>query len=540
IDSAMTESERRDVFTRLRAREIKILYVSPERLVMPAFLDFVKSLGISSLAIDEAHCVSMWGHDFRPEYRQLGLLRDAFPGIPIGAYTATATERVRADVCTQLKLRDPLVLVGRFDRPNLVFRLEQRHNLLTQVRHVLDRHKGESGIIYCIRRSDVDDLCSQLNRSGYRTVPYHAGMEDSDRKRSQEAFVAEGVDIVVATVAFGMGIDKSNVRFVVHSGMPKSIEHYQQETGRAGRDGLGAECILFFAPGDYHTWKFILEKSENSQGLDIHLRKLSEVYSFCTSYRCRHRAISRYFGQNMDRPNCMACDVCLADLQPIAEPLVVAQKILSSVVRQGEAYGADYTTAVLTGAKDQRILQKGHDQLSTYGLLADMPKHEVRDLIEQLVSLGALARTEDHRVLRVTPKARLILKGEETPTLMRVAKKTPVRIAEEDASWQDVDRDLFEELRRWRLVQSAVRKVPAYVIFSDMTLRELARWKPVERPSLEQISGVGRKKTLEYGAGILNLIREYAQRHEIQVRAGWAGPGPPSARSSPRRRKRGR
>jgi len=242
----------------------------------------------------------------------------------------------------------------------------------------------------------------------------------------------------------------------------------------------------------------------------------------------------------MDRPNCMACDVCLADLQPIAEPLVVAQKILSSVVRQGEAYGADYTTAVLTGAKDQRILQKGHDQLSTYGLLADMPKHEVRDLIEQLVSLGALARTEDHRVLRVTPKARLILKGEETPTLMRVAKKTPVRIAEEDASWQDVDRDLFEELRRWRLVQSAVRKVPAYVIFSDMTLRELARWKPVERPSLEQISGVGRKKTLDYGSGVLNLIREDADRHEIKVRAGGAGAGPPLARSLQRRRKRGR
>jgi len=543
IDSAMTESERREVFARLRARQVKILYVSPERLVTPAFLEFVKSLGVCSLAVDEAHCVSMWGHDFRPEYRQLGLLRDAFPGIPIGAYTATATQRVREDVRTQLKLRDPVVLVGRFDRPNLVFRVEHRHNLLTQVRNVLDRHKGESGIIYCIRRNDVDEMCGKLHKLGYRVAPYHAGMEDAERKRSQEAFVAESVDIVVATVAFGMGIDKSNVRFVMHSGMPKSIEHYQQETGRAGRDGLGAECDLFFSPSDYHTWKFILENAENTQGLDIHLRKLSDVYSFCTGFQCRHRTISRYFGQNLERLNCMACDVCLEHLQPISDPLVVAQKILSSVIRQGEAYGAEYTAAVLTGAKDQRIIGKGHEKLSTYGLLAELPKHEVRDLIEQLVSLGALARTDDYRVLSITPRGLQILRGQETPTLMRVAKKTPAQEAAEDTSWEDVDRSLFEELREWRLELSAARKVPAYVILNDMTLRELARWKPMDLPALEQISGFGRKKTLEYGSNVLKLIHDYVERNHIKIRGGWAGAGPPSAmpggrkRSEPRRRR---
>ncbi len=538
IDSAMTESERRDVFTRLRAGDVKILYVSPERLVMPAFLDFVRSLGISSIAIDEAHCVSMWGHDFRPEYRQLGVLRDALPGIPIGAYTATATDRVRNDVRTQLKLHDPLVLVGRFDRPNLVFRLEQRHNLLAQVRRVLDRHKGESGIIYCIRRNDVDDLCGQLRELGYRAASYHAGMNDNDRKRNQEAFVREEVDVVVATVAFGMGIDKSNVRFVTHSGMPKSIEHYQQETGRAGRDGLGAECVLFFSPSDYHTWKFILENAETKQGLEIHLRKLSEVYSFCTTYQCRHRAVSRYFGQNLDRPNCMACDVCLEDLEPISDPLVVAQKILSSVIRQGEAYGAEYTAAVLTGAKDQRILAKGHDKLSTYGLLGEMPKHEVRDLIEQMVALGALARTDDYRVLKMTPKGRHILRGEEAPQLMRIATKTAARIAGEDTSWEEVDRLLFEELRRLRSQLAATRKVPAYVIFSDATLRELARWKPIDPPALEQISGFGKKKTLEHGVGVIGLIRDYVARNHIKIRGGWAGVGPPSARPKPPRRRK--
>jgi ATP-dependent DNA helicase RecQ len=540
IDSAMTDSERRDVFARLRTQDVKVLYVSPERLVNPAFLDFARSLAVSSIAIDEAHCVSMWGHDFRPEYRQLGQLRDAFLDIPIGTYTATATQRVRDDVRELLKLRDPLVLVGRFDRPNLVFRLEQRYNLLSQVRRVLDRHKNESGIIYCIRRSDVDDLCGKLQQLGFRAVPYHAGMDDVDRKGNQEAFVAEKVDIVVATVAFGMGIDKSNVRFVMHTGMPKSIEHYQQETGRAGRDGLGAECVLFFSPSDYHTWKFILENAETSQGLEIHLRKLSQVYSFCTSYQCRHRAVSRYFGQNLDRSNCMACDVCLEDLEPVPEPLIVAQKILSSVIRQGEAYGAEYTAGVLTGAKDPRIVGKGHDRLSTYGLLKEMPKHEVRELIEQLVSLGALSRTEEYRVLKVTPKGRQILRGEESPALMRVARKTLARVAGEDTSWEDVDRALFEELRQWRLEQSAARRVPAYVIFSDSTLRDLARWKPVEPPALEQISGFGRKKILEYGTVVLRLIREYADQHEIKIRGLWAGAGPPSAHQKPLRRQKER
>ncbi|HXK61777.1 MAG TPA: DNA helicase RecQ, partial [Acidobacteriota bacterium] len=515
IDSGMTESERRDVFRRLRAREIKILYVSPERIVTTSFLEFVRSLGISSVAIDEAHCVSMWGHDFRPEYRKLGVLREALPGVPIGAYTATATERVRQDIRSQLKLIDPLLLVGRFDRPNLLFRLEHRYDVFGQVRQVLDRHKGESGIIYCIRRSDVDDLCMRLRRAGYDALPYHAGMTDTDRKKNQDAFVTEKANIVVATVAFGMGIDKSNVRFVIHTGMPKSLEHYQQETGRAGRDGLGAECILLYSPSDYHTWKFILENAEAKQGLKIHLRKLSEIYSFCTRYQCRHRAISQYFGQRLERDNCLACDVCLADVEPVPDSLVVAQKILSSVIRQGEKYGADYTAAVLTGSTQQRIKNNGHDQLSTYGLLAEWSKHEVRDLIEQLVLLGALNRTGDIGILRVTSVGREILKSETTPPLMRVVKKTGARRTAEDVSWQDVDRVLFEELKALRASLAEARNIPAYVIFSDATLRELARWKPIDREALASIAGIGDRKALEYGERILTIIRNYAERNGI-------------------------
>jgi ATP-dependent DNA helicase RecQ len=312
IDSSMTESERTDVFARLQSRQVKILYVSPERLVTTGFLDFVRSLRVSSVAIDEAHCVSMWGHDFRPEYRQLQIVRETLPGVPIGAYTATATERVRRDMCEQLQLRDPLILVGRFDRPNLNFRLEPRWDVLHQVKQVLNRRRGQSGIIYCIRRNDVDELSEQLQDSGYRALPYHAGMDDSDRKRNQDAFITGQADIVVATVAFGMGIDKSNVRYVIHSGMPKSIEHYQQETGRAGRDGQSAECPLFYSAADYLSWRWILENGETRHALDIHLQKLDEMYLFCTQSQCRHRAISRYFGQELESDNCRACDVCLS------------------------------------------------------------------------------------------------------------------------------------------------------------------------------------------------------------------------------------
>jgi ATP-dependent DNA helicase RecQ len=312
IDSSMSQPERTEVFARLQAHQVKILYVSPERVVSSGFLDFAQTLGISSVAIDEAHCVSMWGHDFRPEYRQLSIVRQVLPGVPIGAYTATATERVRRDMCQQLQLRDPLLLVGRFDRPNLHFRLEPRWDLLGQLRPVLQRHHGQSGIIYCIRRKDVDELSEELQDLGFRALPYHAGMEDCDRKRNQEAFITGKADIVVATVAFGMGIDKPNVRYVIHAGMPKSIEHYQQETGRAGRDGLKAECPLFYSTADYMSWRWILENSESRNALDIHLQKLDEMYLFCTQRECRHRAVSRYFGQELGSNNCGACDICLS------------------------------------------------------------------------------------------------------------------------------------------------------------------------------------------------------------------------------------
>ena len=508
LDSTMSNPERNEVFESLRTRRLKLLYVSPERLLMPGFLDFLKGHGISSVAIDEAHCVSMWGHDFRPEYRQLSILREALPGIPIGAYTATATEQVRRDIAGQLRLDHPEILVGGFDRPNLIYRVRRRVNALKQIRELLDRHRGESGIIYCIRRADVDEMARALSSHGYRIAPYHAGMTDDDRKKSQDAFIEEEVDIIAATVAFGMGIDKSNVRYVIHAAMPKSLEHYQQESGRAGRDGLEAECHLFYSGADYLIWKRILEESEE-QGAEIGIAKLGQMYRYCAGVTCRHNAILGYFGQQPAGQNCRACDICLGEVEGVADALTVAQKILSSVIRQGERFGADYTAGVLIGSREDRILANHHDQLSTYALLKDSSRSTVRDWIEQLTEQGCVERVGEYAVLRVTDKGRRMLKGQEQALLLEAAKKKlPKPVIEKD-SWAGVDRELFEQLRHLRRKLAQQNSVPAYIVFSDATLRDLARKRPLAPAALLGVSGIGMKKLEQYGEEVLSEIRRY-------------------------------
>jgi ATP-dependent DNA helicase RecQ len=467
INSSQTGVERRDVEHALADGKLRLLFVSPERLAAPGFRQLLGQAGVAAFAIDEAHCISHWGHDFRPEYRQLRELRRLFPDAALHAYTATATERVRQDIARQLDLRDPLELVGNFDRPNLTYRIVPRHDEVAQAEEVIRRHKGEAGIIYCIRRRDVDALADTLRRRGHRVAPYHAGLSPEMRRSAQNAFSREECDIIVATVAFGMGIDRSNVRFVLHTGMPKSIEHYQQETGRAGRDGLEAECAMLYSASDAAAWTSILSSGAEDRAAE-HLRAALEsvghMQRYSASLVCRHKALVEHFGQRYGSDRCGACDVCLDGHETVPGSLVIAQKILSCVARVGEAFGVGYIVSVLRGVNGEKIRARRHDALSTYGLLAAFSKEELSDWIAQLVAQGFLAREGgQYPVLRLTATSRSLLRGTCDVRLVRAAAREGGDMALRDASWSGVDPALFRrpsgmaQARSGRQWRSAIR-----------------------------------------------------------------------------------
>ena len=517
LDSSQPREEQSAIQQEVAAGRLKLLYVSPERLVTPGFRQLLDHTELAMIAVDEAHCVSMWGHDFRPEYRQLGLLRKLYPEVGIHAFTATATEQVRHDIAEQLHLRKPAMLVGSFDRPNLVYRVHRRTNWVQQICNELEKHPSESGIVYCIRRADVESLCEQLSQRGYRVAPYHAGMTPEQRKRNQDAFINEQVDTIVATVAFGMGIDKSNVRYVVHAAMPKSLEHYQQESGRAGRDSLEADCTLLYSGGDFGLWKSML-RDMPEEAYDAAVAKLNEMYNFCTSAVCRRHSILNYFGQQPAEENCQACDVCLDELDVLDDALVTAQKILSNVVRVDQRFGAEHNALVLVGSKEKRIAQYGHDKLSTYGLLSHFNKNAVRDWIEQLAGQGYIERVGEYQTLALTNAGWRVLRGEETPRLLRPAetkgKKTRTDRASAE-SWEGVDRGLFEHLRELRRELAAEHGLPAYIVFGDAALRDMARRRPTNLTNFLEVSGVGQKKCEQYGEAMTAAIAQYCVTNDI-------------------------
>ena len=513
LDSTLSFDETDVTITRIKAGQIKVLYLSPERIVGPSCLQMLKDCKLSLFAVDEAHCVSMWGHDFRPEYRQLARVRKEFPKIPCMALTATATGRVRDDIAEQLQLDDPEMLVGLFDRPNLRYRVRRRSGLREQVIETIERYKSESGIIYCISRKNVESLCGALKANGFRAAPYHAGLENDTRKRNQDDFINDRVDIIVATVAFGMGIDKSNVRYVLHAGMPKSLEHYQQESGRAGRDGLPSDCELIFGGGDYGLWRQIL--SDDAGAVDeIAMSKLNDMYNYCNSASCRRKSILGYFGQEPEKQPCEGCDICMDNFELADNPLETSQKILSCVMRLDQRFGAEYTSQVLVGSKEKRILELGHQALSTYGLLETFSKSAVRDWVEQLVGQGYLDKVGDYNTLEVTGTGQLVLRGQATPNLLKPATKaekksrSKSRSKADDALWRDVDKDLFESLRVLRKSLAETKGVPPYLVFPDTSLRDMATRKPRTREDFLEILGVGEKKCAMYATDFLAAIRE--------------------------------
>jgi ATP-dependent DNA helicase RecQ len=503
----------------VRSGEIKLLYVAPETLLTPRLSNLLETASLSCLTIDEAHCISEWGHDFRPEYRQMAQVRQRFPQAVCLALTATATERVRQDIKDTLAFQDDNEFVASFNRENLMIEVLPKTNPGAQTLAFLQRFPDQSGIIYCFSRKQVDELTAFLSAKGFSVRSYHAGLSDHERKTNQEAFIRDDVQIIVATIAFGMGINKPNVRFVVHYDLPKSIESYYQEIGRAGRDGLPAHCLLLYSYSDVAKLRyFINQKTENErQAAYLHLNALT---NYAESPICRRVPLLAYFGENYssDRDNCGACDNCLKTSEEPKDITIAAQKFLSCVKRTGERFAATHITHVLLGIDNEKVLKYQHQELSTFGIGKEFTRKQWLHIAQQLLQKGLLDQSNDlYRVLRLTPKGSEVLMSRE-PVLGILPPAEVTAAAKKKAGEIDYDPDLFALLRAKRKDLAEAANVPPYVIFSDRTLAEIASYYPLTPDSLKRINGIGQVKFERYGQILLDLVQEFCQERGLQER----------------------
>ena len=497
--------------------EIKILYVSPERLALDGFQSLLNNLNVSLVAVDEAHCISEWGHDFRPDYRGLGALRRSMPDVPFIALTATATHRVRDDIVTQLGLQNPQRFVASFNRANLNYEVRPKRNSFGQLVELLESRRNQSAIIYCFSRKETEELAVDLQGLSLKARPYHAGMDTEARRRTQEEFIAGEFPIVVATIAFGMGIDKPDVRLVVHYSIPKSLEGYYQETGRAGRDGLPSDCVLFYSYGDKSRQEFFINRIEDDLERKKANDKLNQVIDYCQLQTCRRRYLLDYFGDetvsnDASSNDCQGCDICLMPREEF-DATIIAQKILSAIVRTGERYGITHIDAVLRGGRSRRIREAGHDSLSVYGIAKDQTGDEIKEISNLLMAKGLIYRnSQEYPTLGVTNKGWKFLKERKHLKLSRPKRAEQPR-RQRVASTQTFNHELFERLRRLRLGIARELDVPAFAVFNDDALRDMAQRVPRNREEFGHISGVGTVKLQQFGDRFLAEIQQYLKEN---------------------------
>lgn len=524
LNSSLGEAEYREVLHRAYNGEYKLLYVAPERLEVPGFLSLVEQLQVSLVAVDEAHCVSQWGHDFRPSYTRIAGLLSQLPVRPIvAAFTATATEQVREDIVCLLTLRRPYTITTGFDRPNLSFSVEHPVKRQEALLHYLKEHPGESGIIYCATRKTTDSVCQKLRTAGFSVDRYHGGMTAEERTQAQEDFVYDRTQIMVATNAFGMGIDKPNIRFVLHYNMPKNMESYYQEAGRAGRDGEPSECMLFFSQQDVLTNKMLIENASEEPDPSAY-EKLAVMTDYCHTDRCLRSFILEYFGEPPLTESCYNCSNCNSDSE-ITDITIETQKILSCVKRMGERFGSSLVVGVLRGADTEMIRKWKFHELSTYGIMKDTSADLLREIIAFLVSEGYLkAESGQYPTLSLGAKAVPVLRGQETVSIRRKLERTSVKKkgkttavgAKDTASASHTEKQdaLFEYLRELRKEIARASGIPPYMVFQDTALREMAEQSPLTEEAMLEISGVGEKKLKKYGERFLEAIRAFAEKQK--------------------------
>jgi ATP-dependent DNA helicase RecQ len=515
LNSSLARDEAARVESEMTSGRLDLLYVAPERLTTPGFLALLERAQVALFAIDEAHCVSQWGHDFRPEYRKLDVLTERFPRVPRVALTATADAPTRREILEHLGLSKARQFISGFDRPNIRYQVVPKRNGRSDLLRFLARHPGEAGIVYCLSRRKVDDTAGFLASQGIPALAYHAGLDKGERTRNQDRFLKEDGLVVVATIAFGLGIDKPDVRFVAHLDLPKSLEAYYQETGRAGRDGRPSDAWMSYGYGDAVLIRQLVERSESSQERKrVEHQKLNALLGYCETAGCRRSVLLRYFGEELTR-GCGNCDTCLEPVETY-DGTTVAQKALSNVYRTGQCFGAAYLADVLVGVESERIQRNRHEVVSTFGIGSELPRAEWMSVYRQLVATGLLDVEPEHGGLRLSPSSKAVLTGTRAVELRRdpaaVGGKSSgssrkARNVSADELDGDVERQLFEALRGKRREIAERKNVPAYVIFHDRTLAEMARRRPSSLAALATISGVGEAKLESYGEDFLDVIR---------------------------------